>query len=232
MEVVITAKTVKNAVELGAQELGKAASEVQYEVLEDAKKGFLGMGATEAKVRVYFEEKVTAESLALDFINNIITNMGVNAAAKVDRIDERIVEKGKTTIEKDVYISIDGENLGILIGRHGDVLDSIQYLANIAAARYPRTEDKHVFVKIIIDIENYRQKRAETLRALARRMASKALSYGRNLTLEPMSGYERRIIHSEIQNIDGVYTYSIGQDSDRRIVIALGDAPEAEETQE
>ncbi len=229
MEVIITAKTVKDAVALGAAELGKCECEVEYEVLEEAKKGFLGMGASEAKVRVFYSEKITPENLVLDFLSTLITNMGVNAQAKVDRIDERIVKKGRTTIEKDIYVNIEGEDLGILIGRHGDVLDSVQYLANIAAGRYPRTEENNTYVKVILDIENYRQKREETLRDLARKMAKKAVSYKRNLTLEPMSSYERRIIHSEIQNIDGVYTYSIGQDADRRIVIAYGDAPEEEQ---
>jgi Predicted RNA-binding protein len=222
MEITISAKTVKLAVELGAKQLGKDVSEVTYTVIEEPKKGFLGMGASEAKVIVSFSESITPEKLTLDFLNTLIQNMGIEAEAKIVKTDEKASEKRKDTIDREIYVNIEGEGLGMLIGRHGDVLDAIQYLSNIAAGRFPRDPDQHVSVKVMIDIENYREKREETLKILARRMAQKALSYRRNLTLEPMSSYERRIIHSEIQEIDGVHTYSIGSESDRRIVIALG----------
>lgn len=221
MEVTVCAKTVEEAVRLGAEQLGKDVNEVQYTVIEEAKKGLFGLGATDAKVSVSYKNPVTAEGLALGFVNNLISDMGVCAVAKISKIDERFSEKGN--VEKDVYIDIQGENCGVLIGRHGDVLDSVQYLANLAAARAPKTEDNRVYLRVIVDVEGYRAKREETLRALARKMASKALSYRKNLNLEPMTSYERRIIHSEIQNIDGVHTYSVGADSERRVIIAYGD---------
>lgn len=223
MEITVSAKTVKLAVELGAEQLGMDVSEVTYIVLEEPKKGFLGMGATEAKVIVSSANLgSTPEDLTLAFLNTLIGNMGIEAEAKIVKSEEKPSEKRKDVIEHEILVNIEGEGLGILIGRHGDVLDAVQYLTNIAAGRFARDDDRHVMVKVLIDIENYRAKREETLRILARRMAQKALSYRRNLTLEPMSSYERRIIHSEIQNIDGVHTYSIGTESDRRIVIALG----------
>ena len=153
--------------------------------------------------------------------------MGVDAEAKVVKIEENLAENG--TLEKDIHVDIEGKGLGMIIGRHGDVLDSIQYLCNIIAGRFPKSADKHEYVRIIVDVENYRKKRTDTLKALARRMADRVLSSGRNYTLEPMSGYERRIIHSEVQNIKGVHTYSIGTEGDRRVVVAYGDEVDSTE---
>lgn len=219
MEITVSAKTVEEAVALGAKKLGKLTSEVEYEVIEEAKKGFLGMFSSEATVKVV--SKLTVQDKIVEFLNTLISDMGVDATAKVVKIEENLAENG--TLEKDIYIDIEGKGLGMIIGRHGDVLDSLQYLSNIIAGRFPKNPDKHEYVRIIIDVENYRRKRSDTLKALARRMADRVLNSGRNYTLEPMSGYERRIIHSEVQHIAGVYTYSIGADSDRRVVIAYGE---------
>ena len=117
-------------------------------------------------------------------------------------------------------ISVCGEDAAILIGHHGDTLDSLQYLANLAANK--RVDGKkEPYVKINVDVEGYRAKREETLRALARRMAAKVQKYKKSVMLEPMNPYERRIIHSEIQNIEGVSTNSIGSENNRKIVIFL-----------
>ena len=225
MEVIVSAKTVDEAVALGAKQLGKLLSEVTYEVLEEGKKGFLGMMSKEASVKVIAKE--TIQDKIVDFLNSLVNDMGVQASAKVVKIEENLSESG--TVEKDVYIDIEGKGLGMIIGRHGDVLDSIQYLCNIIAGRFPKNADKHEYIRIIVDVENYRSKRSDTLKTLARRMADRVLNSGRNYTLEPMSGYERRIIHSEIQNIKGVHTYSIGAEGDRRVVVAYGDEEAAEE---
>ena len=219
MEVIVSAKTVEDAVALGAKQLGKLVSEVEYEVVEEAKKGFLGMFASEATVKVI--SKLTIQDKIIEFLNTLIADMGVQAQAKVVKIEENLASNG--TLEKDIHVDIEGKGLGMIIGRHGDVLDSIQYLCNIIAGRFPKSEDKHEYVRIIVDVENYRRKRTDTLKSLARRMADRVLNSGRNYTLEPMSGYERRIIHSEVQNIKGVHTYSIGQEGDRRVVVAYGD---------
>ena len=225
MEVIVSAKTVDEAVALGAKQLGKLLSEVTYEVLEEGKKGFLGMMSKEASVKVIAKE--TIQDKIVDFLNSLVNDMGVQASAKVVKIEENLSESG--TVEKDIYIDIEGKGLGMIIGRHGDVLDSIQYLCNIIAGRFPKNADKHEYIRIIVDVENYRSKRSDTLKTLARRMADRVLNSGRNYTLEPMSGYERRIIHSEIQNIKGVHTYSIGAEGDRRVVVAYGDEEAAEE---
>lgn len=251
-EIIISAKNVDTAVALGAEKLGKTVDEVKYEVIEEGKKGILGFGAADAKVKVYFAEAKkesddakeefvvmegekfgtttddvddsTPEGAALKLLNTIISDMGIEAKAFVKGWEKEIPE-GKSIPEKNIFIEIEGEGLGALIGRHGDVLDSLQYLANIAAGRKVKTgEEKKEYIKICLDIENYRAKRADTLKSLARRMADKALKYRRNMTLEPMLAYERKIIHTELQNYKGVYTYSVGSDSDRKVVIALGTA--------
>lgn len=208
-EIVITAKTIEAAVEQGAKELGESKDNVTYEVLELPKKGFLGLGSTDAKVRVMAEKG--AAQTALDFLAKIIGHMGINAKPKVVGEDEG-----------EIKIDIIGENLGILIGYHGEILDSLQYLTFLAVNKGEEgdEEKKAGVVRILIDVENYRKKREETLRSLAKKMAERVLKYSRSVTLEPMSAYERRIIHSTIQEIDGVTTYSIGQDNDRKIVIS------------
>ena len=202
-EVITTAKTVDLALEKGAEELGFSLAEVKYEVLEEPKKGILGIGACDAKLRVYFEE--TPVYRAKDFLENLVKNMALDAKVELT---------GET--EESAAFEISGDGLGILIGKHGDVLDSIQYLATLAA-----NKDIDDFYRVSIDIENYREKRAEARRVLARRMAEKVRRYKRSFTLEPMNPYERRIIHSEIQKIEGVTTHSVGQDSERKIVISL-----------
>lgn len=201
-EIVATGKTVDDAVLAGAAALGKPVDKVKFEVIEEGRKGILGIGACDAKVRVYIEN--TPANIAVDFLETMLKNMNINAQVNIENEDE-----------EGALISVNGENLGLLIGRHGDVLDAVQYLATLAA-----NKDRENFYRITIDIENYREKRAETLRALARRMSEKVLKYKRSFALEPMNAYERRIIHTECQNIEGVTTYSIGDGADRKIVIA------------
>jgi spoIIIJ-associated protein len=117
--------------------------------------------------------------------------------------------------DEGVCVAINGNTLGLLIGRRGDVLDSLQYLATLAA-----NVEKKGFYRVTVDVQGYREKRAETLRGVARRMSEKVLKYKRSFALEPMNAYERRIIHSECQNIEGVTTRSIGEGADRKIVIS------------
>ena len=162
-------------------------------------------------------EFVTPEEMnfALDFTNTLLKNMELSATAKAEPAPADL-----TVPEGMVYakIVIEGDDTGILIGHHGDTLDGIQYLANLCASRNSGSGKKE-FVKIVVDIENYRAKREETLRALARRMSAKAIKYKRNFVLEPMNPYERRIIHSEVQGMENVSTHSVGSDENRKIVI-------------
>ncbi len=149
------------------------------------------------------------EDMSYEFIKTLIQNLGLNAS-----IELYSCEDGTRRV------SIVGEEAHALIGHHGDTLDALQYLANLASAQKNAKGEKDKS-RVTIDIEGYRAKREETLRALARRMAAKALRNNRSVMLEPMSAYERRIIHSEVQGIEGVSTNSIGSDNNRKIVIYL-----------
>ena len=120
----------------------------------------------------------------------------------------------------DMVITVDGESAGVLIGHHGDTLDALQYLANLAANRKEEGE-KREYARITVDVESYRAKREDALRILARKKAHQVLKYKKSIMLEPMNPYERRIIHSEIQHMEGVATNSIGVENNRRIVIYL-----------
>ena len=207
-EVICQAKTVEAAIEKGAKELGVAVEKVKSEVLVEPKRGFLGIGEVLAKVKVSYTVEPT--ELALNFLKSLTENMGMDVVIRVE--DGEDGEKN---------ISLDGEDAGDLIGYHGETLDALQYLTNLAANKKSDESDDRDYTKIHLDVENYREKRAETLRTLARRMANKVVKYRRNVTLEPMTPNERRIIHSEIQKIEGVTTHSIGTDSERRVVISL-----------
>ncbi len=165
------------------------------------------MEEKEEAINVTLKEK----ELAINFLKGFIRDIGFNCEVKGDMT---VNEKGFVPR----LITIEGEDAPSLIGHRGEMLDALQYLSNLCLARKSEGEHKE-YVRVIIDIENYREKREQTLRALARRMASKALKYQRNVLLEPMNPYERMIIHSEVQAIEGVSTHSVGYDDNRKIVI-------------
>lgn len=149
--------------------------------------------------------------MSFEFIKALLANTGLSATAALFSCEDGTRR-----------INISGKDASVLIGHHGDTLDALQYLANLASARKNINGERDK-TRVTIDIEGYRAKREETLRALARRMAAKALRNKRSVMLEPMSAYERRIIHSEVQKIEGVSTNSIGSDNNRKIVIYLTD---------
>ena len=159
------------------------------------------------------EPKVVSEGedMSFDFIKTLIADIGLKADAALFSCEDGTRR-----------ITISGEDASVLIGHHGDTLDALQYLANLASARKNINGERDKS-RVTVDIEGYRAKREEVLRALARRMAAKALRNKRSVMLEPMSAYERRIIHSEVQGIEGVSTNSIGSDNNRKIVIFLTD---------
>ena len=209
-ELIVTAKTVEEAKEKAALELGIAVENIEFTVLEEGKRGFLGIGATEAKVSATYT--LGGADIALAFIEQVVSDMELN-----------LTVAKKAGNNDDILITVDGEGAGLLIGHHGETLDSLQYLANLAANKKIKGE-KHDYVKITLDIEGYRAKREETLRALARRMAAKVVKYKKSVMLEPMNPYERRIIHSEVQHVQGVSTNSIGSENNRRVVMFLDDS--------
>ena len=206
-EIIVTAKTVEEAREKAVLELGLPIEEIEFTVLEEGKKGFLGIGATDAKVQATYTVK--GAQIALEFIKTVVKDMELDLTVGL-----------KTGSNDDTVITVDGEGAGLLIGHHGETLDALQYLANLAANKKVKGE-KREYAKITLDVEGYRAKREEALRALARRMAGKVVKYKKSVMLEPMNPYERRIIHSEVQSIEGVSTNSIGSENNRKIVIFL-----------
>ena len=204
---IVTGKTVEAAVKEAAEQLGVSEDSIVYEVIEQEKAGFLGIGATPAKISVAYS--ACGDIIAKEFVETIIRDLGLDATVEMT-----------SPKKSDRLLSVTGDPSGVLIGHHGDTLDALQYLTNLAANKREEDESRD-YVHITVDVENYRAKREATLRALARRMASKALKSNRNIVLEPMNPYERRIIHSEIQNIEGVSTNSVGEENNRRVVIYL-----------
>lgn len=216
-EVTISAKTVEEALAKAVEQLGAPdVASIEYTVITEPKKGFLGIGAVPAKVTASYQLK--GAMAALELIRRLVAEMGIDATVTLcDGEDENKL------------IRVMGGNAGVLIGHHGDTLDSLQYLANLAANK-KTADEKREFCRITVDVENYRLKREETLRALARRMADKVLRYKKSVMLEPMNPYERRIIHSEVQNIPGVSTNSIGSENNRKVVMYLDAESSAEKT--
>lgn len=148
---------------------------------------------------------------AVDYLSAVLKGMGVaEMSAKAFR-----------TSDDEIILELDcGEDYGIVIGRRGETLDSIQYLTRLVANKY-KTENE--YARISINIGSYREKRKNTLRSLAKKNSEKVLKYGRNVTFEPMNPYERRIIHTAVQEIEGVTSHSVGSDSNRRVVITLAE---------
>lgn len=165
-----------------------------------------------------FEKKEVAEGedMSFEFVKKLVADIGLSATVELFSCDDGTRR-----------ITIDGDDASVLIGHHGDTLDALQYLANLASAQKNINGERDKS-RVTIDIEGYRAKREATLRALARRMAAKALRNRRSVMLEPMTPYERRIIHSEVQKIEGVSTNSVGADNNRKIVIYLTDKKPAE----
>ena len=165
----------------------------------------------EKELKMERREVKDGEDMSFDFVKTVVSDIGLNANAELYACEDGTRR-----------IIIVGDDASTLIGHHGDTLDALQYLANLASARKNINGERDKS-RVTIDIEGYRAKREETLRALARRMAAKALRNKRSVMLEPMTPYERRIIHSEIQGIEGVSTNSVGSDGNRKIVIFLTD---------
>ena len=216
-EITVTGKTIEEAVANAVAALEAPSAEaITYTVLEEPRKGLFGIGATPAKIEAVYQK--TSSDVALEFVRQIVARMELTDAT-VTMTDGENGEK---------RICVDGDNAGVLIGHHGETLDSLQYLTNLAANKKIEGE-KREYIKVTVDVEGYRAKREETLRSLARRMADKVLRYKKSVMLEPMNPYERRIIHSEVQNIAGVATNSIGSENNRRVVIYLDTKAQAED---
>ena len=205
VEAIATVKTVAEATQVATAELGVPVSAVQVEVLEEPKRSLLGKIKGEAKVRVTFEkEEKTKVGLAKEYITNILTAMGLSGFT--------ITESGD---DEHAVLNIEGQGLGVIIGRRGETLDAIQYLASLVANRLGGD-----YFRITVDSGDYRSKREQTLKHLAEKLSKTVARTGRSSTLEPMNPYERRIIHSVVSGIEGVSSKSIGEEPNRRVVIS------------
>lgn len=244
-----TAKTVDEAVLNAMKHFGVTRDRISIRIVEEGAKGLFGFGAKDAKIvaslREVTEVKTSApekpkeapkkeaktekkeeepaaeekphkeriltdeaaahgESASLEFVNGLIEKMGIDCTATTQR-------------EQDcVKVVLHGDGVGMLIGRRGETLDSVQYLTNLYVNKKRRGDD---YCRIIVDSETYRAKRQETLIRLANSMANKACKYRRDMSLEPMTPYERRIIHSALQNVPNVKTRSVGEEPNRRVIV-------------
>lgn len=202
--VVKVSKTVEGAIKEALEELHVSRNDVEVEVLEEPSKGLFGLiGTKDAAVRVTVVNDPV--EIAENFLNKMFLYMKIKANASVKR------EGSQLFVE---IVNIDSSDMGIVIGKRGNTLDAIQYLVSLAVNR-----NREDYIKVLIDVKGYRKKREDTLIRLANKMAEKCKYSRKPIKLEPMNPYERRIIHSALQNVSGIITYSEGEDPYRRVVI-------------
>ena len=203
----VSAKTVNDAITEACQKLGVTSDKLEYEVVEEGSNGFLGIGSKPAVIKASVKaEKITLDEAAKNFLKDVFTAM--NLAVVIDvKYDET---------EKSMDIDFSGDEMGVLIGKRGQTLDSLQYLVSLVV-----NKDSEDYIRVKVDTENYRQRRKETLENLAKNIAYKVKRTKRSVSLEPMNPYERRIIHSALQNDKYVTTHSEGEEPFRRVVVTL-----------
>ena len=209
----VTGRTEEEAIASALRQLNLQRDEVSIEIIERAKSGFLRIGASPAVIRVSYElpdepAELSVEDKTRSFLEGLLERMGTKAELDM-----------KTKDDGSVFVNLSGDGMGAIIGRRGETLDAIQHLTNYAVNRgcEQRTH-------ISIDAENYRAKREESLVHLAEKMAAKTLKYHRSMALEPMNSYERHVIHTALQNYEGVTTCSTGTEPNRRGVISCDKA--------
>ncbi len=206
-ELIMKATTVEQAKAKIAAAFGVEEEKITFDVLQQPQKKTLGLfGGADAEVRGTLAEKDPAEA-AKAFLSKVLEKMGVVGATVTARVENETC-----------VLAIEGEDIGFIIGRRGETLDALQYLTGLVANRVDNS-----YYRISIDIGNYREKREQTLVALAKRIGEKAAKTGRRTSLEPMNPYERRIIHTAVQEIEGATSFSVGSDAARHVVIAPSD---------
>ena len=204
--ITVSAKTVDEAITKASIELGTTSDKMEYEVIDKGSNGFLGIGAKPAIIRA--KKKETPEDAAIEFLSQIFDTMNLDVSIAAALNEE----------EREMSINLTGEDMGILIGKRGQTLDSLQYLVSLVVNK-AKTSDGHIRVKL--DTENYRERRKETLETLAKNIAYKVKRTKRPVSLEPMNPYERRIIHAALQNDKYVTTRSDGEEPFRHVIISL-----------
>jgi len=201
-----TGKTVDDALTNATVSLGVTSDQIKYEVVEEGSTGFLGIGSKDAIIKVVISADEDPKEVAKEFLEGVFEAMQleVNISMSFDEED------------KTLSIDLAGPEMGVLIGKRGQTLDSLQYLTNLAVNRSSEN-----YTRVKIDTEDYRRRRKETLENFARNMASKVKRTKKSVTLEAMNPYERRIIHSALQNDNNVTTHSEGEEPYRYVVITL-----------
>ena len=198
----VSAKTVEDALTEALVKLGATSDQVEYEVVEKGSAGFLGIGSKAAVIKV--RKKCSVEDNIREFLGKVFDAM------------ELEVEIVITNEDNNYAVDLKGADMGVLIGKRGQTLDSLQYLTNLAVNK---NVEEHVKVKI--DTEDYRNRRKETLENLAKNIAYKVKRTKRPVSLEPMNPFERRVIHSALQNDKFVTTHSEGDEPYRHVVVTL-----------
>ena len=201
----VSAKTVSDAITEACQKLGVTSDKLDYEVVEEGSSGFLGIGAKAAVIKASVK-KSSVEEVARVFLNDVFQAMNMEVVIAIKYNEE----------EKSMDIELSGNEMGVLIGKRGQTLDSLQYLVSLVV-----NKESEEYIHVKVDTENYRQRRKETLENLAKNIAYKVKRTKRSISLEPMNPYERRIIHAAVQNDKYVTTRSEGEEPFRHVVIAL-----------
>lgn len=201
-EAVATGATIEEAHKKACEMLGVDTTEAEFEILELPEKKLFGLfGGSLAKVRVFIRE--TPADVAANYLRSILNGMGlVNIEIEIKEEDSG------------AELVLTGEDIGFIIGHRGETLDALQYLASLVANHVDES-----YYRITLDVGNYREKRKETLENLGKKMAARAVKTGRNAALEPMNPYERRIIHTAVQSVEGAKSWSEGEDLARHVVI-------------
>lgn len=198
----MTGKTVDDAIEKALLQLDVVRDDVDVEIIEKGSKGFFSIfGAKQAKVKVMVKKNFVKD--AHKFLSDVLNTMGVKAEISINEVKDTL------------HIELIGDGMGILIGYRGETLDALQYLVSLAINK--GIDDG--YKRVVLDTEGYRKKREETLLRLSDKLAKRVKLYGKTVKLEPMNPYERRIIHSRLQNNPYVKTYSEGEEPYRRVII-------------
>ncbi len=202
-----SAKTVNDAITEACQNFGITSDKLIYEVVEEGSAGFLGIGSKAAVIKAAVKEE-SIEDSAKTFLNEVFGAMNMTV----------VIDTAFDETENTLDINLSGDEMGVLIGKRGATLDSLQYLVSLVV-----NKGREDYIRVKVDTENYRERRKETLENLAKNVAFKVKKTRRALSLEPMNPYERRIIHAALQNDKYVTTHSEGEEPNRKVVISLKD---------
>ena len=202
----VSAKTVDDAITEALVKLGVTSDQLEYEVIEKGSTGFLGIGSKNAVIKARAIVEVSVEDSVKTFLNDVFKAMDMEVEI-ITNIDEA---------DKLIDVELKGDDMGVLIGKRGQTLDSLQYLTNLAI-----NKNSDNYYKVKIDTEDYRKRRKDTLENLAKNIAYKVKRTKRPVALEPMNPFERRVIHSALQNDNYVTTHSEGEEPYRHVIVTL-----------